>query len=103
MQESDNEILGLASKDRCSVMDAPGNHNFMSNLPQRSRSMMNLSNAHSLKRHTWLLPECRTVAEKQSQLTKRKGFSGALSTPPPKTPSIGRYLEVFKKLRAAYR
>lgn len=100
--ESDNEILGLPSKDRCNMMDTPGNYNFTSSLPQRSRSMMNLSNAHSLRRHTWLLPESRTVAEKQSQLTKRRGFSGALSTPPPKTPSIGRYLEVFKKLKAAY-
>ena len=78
-------------------------HSTMPNQPQRSRSMINLSSSHSFKRHSWLLPESRTVAEKQSQLTRRKGLSGALSPPPPKTPSVKRYLEIFNKLKAAYR
>lgn len=75
----------------------------LSNLPQRSRSMTNISNLNNLKKNSWLLPESPTVAEKQSQLTRRKGISGAFSPPPPKAPSVERYLEIFVKLKTAYR
>ncbi|XP_065051195.1 rho family-interacting cell polarization regulator 1-like [Rhopilema esculentum] len=111
--ESDDEILGLSPIRRYNTLDTqkqPKMEDFssyrntltLSDLPQRSRSMMNLSSAHHYKRNSWLLPESPTVSEKQSQLTKRKSLSGALLSPPPKTPSVERYLEIFSRLKSAY-
>eukprot|EP00794_Sanderia_malayensis_P016878 gene16878-18583_t len=89
-------------------------HSFnVSDLPKRSRSVMNISSAsssthhhhhtqHTFKKHCWVLPESPTVSETQSQLKKRHSLSGALSPSTPKVPHIRRFLEMFTKLKASY-
>ncbi len=81
-------------------------HSFnVSELPHRSRSVMNLSTppAPHFKKRSWVLPESPTVSETQSHLTKRRSLSGALSPQAPKVPNVERYLEVFSKLKSSYR